>query len=48
MLSPLVLDSQNNTVSVPSSTNIGERELTNVSGQREMIFEQLHALRNLV
>jgi len=48
MLRLLVLDTQNNPVSVPSSANIGERELTNVSGELGMFFEQLYALRNRV
>jgi len=48
MLRLLVLDTQNNPVSVPSSTNIGECELTNVSGERKMFCEQLYALGNPV
>lgn len=44
----LVLDTQNNPVSLPSSANIGERELTNVLGELRMFFEQLYALRKRV
>lgn len=48
MLRLLVLDTQNNPVSVPYSTNIGECELTNVSGEWKMFREQLYVLRNRV